>query len=421
MKKKFKIVVAIWVILIISIITISTSIVMKGSKEKEYHSGNFYYNLIMRQPNKYKGYALEFTGTVLQVIEEKGSTSILLNNSGDIICCDIPKKLIKDYRILKEDNLRIYGVFKKLYNYETVEGSGNTIPLIKVDNFNIVSKKNSYTSNENYNNSTDEATDDESYEEDDDEEIDNTYGVDDLSSSYELIGKDKIIRSSNANIRSGPGLSYQVIDSLSKGDTVHINRTKYADERIWCNIGDGWISINTINGVINDTKKVEDTDTSDDLSSSYELIGQNKIVRSSNANIRSGPGFSYPIVDSLSKGDSVHISRTKYADERIWCNIGNGWISINTINGVINDTKKADNINKANDISYYYGLIGQYIYISSSNANVRSGPGFSYPIIDSLSKRDLVCIDDIREADERIWCSIGEGWISINTINGSIN
>lgn len=71
----------------------------------------------------------------------------------------------------------------------------------------------------------------------------------------------------------------------------------------------------------------------DDYSS---IVGTYKTVKSSNANVRKGPGFDYGIYYHLSKGDSVYISAVEYADERLWCYIGDGWLSINTLNGAIN-------------------------------------------------------------------------------------
>ena len=63
-------------------------------------------------------------------------------------------------------------------------------------------------------------------------------------------------------------------------------------------------------------------------------------------------------------------------------------------------------------------LIGTYQFVTSSRANVRSGPGFSYGVEFSLYKGDPVYVYDTRRADGRTWCNIGNGWISYRTLNG---
>lgn len=81
------------------------------------------------------------------------------------------------------------------------------------------------------------------------------------------------------------------------------------------------------------TKNIEHTYYIEDDYSS--LVGTYKTVKPSSANVRTGPGFAYPISFHLVRGDSVYIRSVEYADERLWCYIGNGWISINTLNGII--------------------------------------------------------------------------------------
>ena len=63
-------------------------------------------------------------------------------------------------------------------------------------------------------------------------------------------------------------------------------------------------------------------------------------------------------------------------------------------------------------------LIGTYQFVTSSRANVRSGPGFSYGVEFSLFRGDPVYVYDTRRANGRTWCNIGAGWISYRTLNG---
>lgn len=66
-------------------------------------------------------------------------------------------------------------------------------------------------------------------------------------------------------------------------------------------------------------------------------------------------------------------------------------------------------------------LIGTYQYVTSSKANVRSGPGFAYGVSFVLYKGDAVYVYDTRRANGRTWCNVGNGWISYRTLNGEAN
>lgn len=68
-----------------------------------------------------------------------------------------------------------------------------------------------------------------------------------------------------------------------------------------------------------------------------------------------------------------------------------------------------------------YKLQGTYQYITSSVANIRSGPSLKYSITGKLYKGDSVYVYDAREDGERVWCNIGIGWVSYRTMNGELN
>lgn len=64
---------------------------------------------------------------------------------------------------------------------------------------------------------------------------------------------------------------------------------------------------------------------------------------------------------------------------------------------------------------------GSYQYITSAQANVRSGPSKGSSVVGTLSRGDEVYIyDTYVESESRIWCKIDGGWISYNTMNNTI-
>ncbi|WP_308533779.1 SH3 domain-containing protein [uncultured Peptoniphilus sp.] len=64
-------------------------------------------------------------------------------------------------------------------------------------------------------------------------------------------------------------------------------------------------------------------------------------------------------------------------------------------------------------------LINTYQYVTSKIANVRSGPGLSYPVQYVLNYGDEVYVIDTKHDSVRTWCNIGYGWISYRTLDGS--
>ena len=69
----------------------------------------------------------------------------------------------------------------------------------------------------------------------------------------------------------------------------------------------------------------------------------------------------------------------------------------------------------ANDIT------GTYQYITSSQANARSGPSKSASVIGTLYRGDSVYVySTYVESESRIWCKTDYGWISYNTMNNTI-
>ena len=55
------------------------------------------------------------------------------------------------------------------------------------------------------------------------------------------------VTNSYLNVRKGPGLSYDVVDSLYLGDKVTVTETKEADGYLWGKCDKGWIALHHTN------------------------------------------------------------------------------------------------------------------------------------------------------------------------------
>lgn len=77
MKKKFKVIIVIWIILTMVLLIMAINIERKKSKEDFFYTG-MSYEVMLRKPDIYKGEAVKFTGSVTQVMESRYSTAIML-------------------------------------------------------------------------------------------------------------------------------------------------------------------------------------------------------------------------------------------------------------------------------------------------------------------------------------------------------
>ena len=134
------------------------------------------------------------------------------------------------------------------------------------------------------------------------------------------------------NVRSGPGTSFGVVDTLYAGEPVEV--TECASNG-WCYIEhsgpNGWVSSKYLSTTTN-----SGTETTATLPASF--------AAKTALNVRSGPGISYNVVDILYAGEVVKVTQCV---SNGWCRIEHsgpdGWVSSNylkptpDINGVSPD------------------------------------------------------------------------------------
>ncbi len=112
-----------------------------AEEAKGYETG-ITFEQLSRNPNDYINKKVKFTGSILQIIEgDTGVNMIRLATDGrydDIILAHYLTDII-DVRLLEDDEITIYGVFKGLMSYETVLGSSVTLPYILIDRIEFLS------------------------------------------------------------------------------------------------------------------------------------------------------------------------------------------------------------------------------------------------------------------------------------------
>ena len=107
----------------------------QAEKEKKGYDSGITYDQLARTPDKYTGEKIKFSGKVIQVMEEDGSTGIRLavNSNYDNVILGTYDSSIVSSRVLEDDQITVYGVSAGLYSYETVMGDTMTIPAMTID------------------------------------------------------------------------------------------------------------------------------------------------------------------------------------------------------------------------------------------------------------------------------------------------
>lgn len=91
------------------------------------------FDQIARTPDDYEGKKIEFTGKVLQVMEDDDNTEIRLAVDGDydnVILIDVDSDIMNGSRILEDDLVTISGVSDGTTTYESTSGANITIPAM---------------------------------------------------------------------------------------------------------------------------------------------------------------------------------------------------------------------------------------------------------------------------------------------------
>jgi len=130
------------------------------------------------------------------------------------------------------------------------------------------------------------------------------------------------ITGSGLNIRSGPGTGYDVVGSLSKGDTVSILEQFTYGNTTWGCIRNGWISMDYVdvggNSNTNNNTSTGSTNTSG-------MVG---VITGDGVRIRSGAGTTYDVIGSYNSGQTVTILEQKTVNDTVWGKTNLGWVSL---------------------------------------------------------------------------------------------
>lgn len=107
---------------------------LDAEKAKGYETG-ITYNQLARNPDKYEGKKVKFSGKVIQVMEGDDTVQIRLvvnDNYDTVLYCEYDKGIVSS-RILEDDYITVYGISAGTITYQSTMGGNITIPGVSVD------------------------------------------------------------------------------------------------------------------------------------------------------------------------------------------------------------------------------------------------------------------------------------------------
>lgn len=108
--------------------------IAKENAEKNKYETGITYDQLARTPDDYMAKLCKFKGKVIQVMEGDGVTQIRLAVGGDydkVVLAEFSKDTVST-RVLKDDNITIYGMSMGLFTYTSTMGGEITIPSMLV-------------------------------------------------------------------------------------------------------------------------------------------------------------------------------------------------------------------------------------------------------------------------------------------------
>lgn len=219
-------------------------------------------------------------------------------------------------------------------------------------------------------------------------------------------GKSGTVTCAKLNVRSGAGVSYGLVGSYYKGDTVTITEQKTVGTTTWGKTAKGWVSMDYIAlKEENNDEEVDEPDegTGEEDTPVTELTGT---VNSSDVlRIRSGAGTNYGIVGYYNPNTKVTILEQKTFGSITWGKTEKGWVSMEYI--TLDGQEEED---KPDDTRYLTGSVTcEHLYI-------RSGAGTGYATVGSYYKNDTVTITEQKTAGGRTWGKTEKGWICMDYV-----
>ena len=216
------------------------------------------------------------------------------------------------------------------------------------------------------------------------------------------------VTGSNVNVRSGAGTGYSIVGRKNSGETVTVYERKTSGGLNWGRIGDGqWICLAYVRLESSGTETPQpgsesNSSVSGDGTTAVQNTGTVNTI--TGLNVRSGPGTGYARIKTLSPGTAVSIYEYRTVDGVKWGRIQTSqWVCMTYVS-------------LSAQASGEENWTGTGTVISSTNLNVRSGPGTNYARVGQLTPGTKIEITEQTKVSGTSWGKTAQGWVCMSYV-----
>ncbi len=237
-------------------------------------------------------------------------------------------------------------------------------------------------------------------------------------------GGTAVIQAGTLNVRSGPGVAYQVVAVTRWGDVVTL---------LGRNANSSWAKIRIASGVegwVNAAYLSTDTAISSlpDLSeTAVPDANARALINEGMLNVRSGPGMEYPVVVAIGNGNYVQVIGRDAASTwvKVVTHTGHqGWLNsiyttmtvpLSAIPAVATPSAPTQPVQPPTDPVQPIEPSGATAVVTAGMLNVRSGPSMAYSVVSYLPYGQTVGV--LGRATNSAWVKVqtptgATGWIN---------
>lgn len=210
------------------------------------------------------------------------------------------------------------------------------------------------------------------------------------------------VTGTSVNVRSGPGLSYSIVTSVTKGTSLSITETKEADGYVWGHCDKGWLALKYTDYASAAAETVAEPVTT---TRTYATVINDTL------NVRSEPDGE--VIDQLQLGDRVEILEQGVYNDRLWGRYSGGWICMRTYVSLETVTETVNSAAMEVTETPVNGAVQYGTVVNTKTQNVRSAPNGE--IVGKLSGGDRIAILEKRVVNGCAWGRIESGWVCLRT------
>ncbi|MCA9961822.1 MAG: SH3 domain-containing protein [Anaerolineales bacterium] len=218
-----------------------------------------------------------------------------------------------------------------------------------------------------------------------------------------------VVNTGALNVRSGPGVSYNVVTVIYQGQAVTL---------LGRNSNNSWVKVQTAGGQqgwVNALLLTTNTVISNLPIADTPTLTPTAVITTGALNVRQGPGVQYGVVTAVSQGQSITL---------LGRNSNNSWVKVQTAGGQqgwINAMYMQANVavNTLPLLDTASAPITVTGLVNTSALNVRSGPDVAYPSVAVVNGGTQLNL--IGRSSSNVWVKVSladgqQGWVNASLL-----